>query len=96
MVDAKTDQEVPDTGRVGAQRVIAAWLGGVSMSEEIGRHDGVVLGQQLNRLVPLRGTAGNAVDQHNRGAFSGNVEVHAVAVERNLHPFDRRNRPDVP
>jgi len=64
-----------------------------AVAEQVRRNDGVLLGQQLDHLVPLPGAAGNAVDQDDRRALAGNGEVHAVAVKRNLHALECRDHP---
>jgi hypothetical protein len=42
---ARAGQQVADADRVGAERVVAAGLGGSSVAEQVRRHDGVALGE---------------------------------------------------
>ena len=39
------DEQVAEAGRVGAQRVVAAWLGGLTMAQKVGREDRVAISQ---------------------------------------------------
>jgi hypothetical protein len=66
------------------------------VAHQIRSDDSVVLRQKLNHLVPLPGAAGDAMYQDHRRSLSRNVEVHAVAVQRDLSPLDTWHHPDVP
>ena len=95
-LDVEGDEQVADAGGVCTERVVPARLGRITVAHEVGRDHGVVLGQQLNRLVPLARPSGNAMNQDEHGALPGDVEVHPVPVERDLGPLDRRDYTYVP
>ena len=50
---AEHDEQVAKAGRVGAQGVVAAWLGRLAMAEQVGGEHGVAIGQLRDDLVPL-------------------------------------------
>ena len=82
---AEGHQEVAHRSGVGAERVVAARLGGLAVAEQVGRHDRVALGEHGNDLVPLLRVSGDAVDQEDHRAAAARGAVHdAVAVEGDL------------
>ena len=91
-LELETHHQVADARGERAQRVVAARLGGLSVTEQVRRHHGVVLGEAQHRLVPLRGAACDAVDEDDRGPFAGDREVHAVTVQLHVDALDLGDR----
>ena len=78
------------------ERVVASRFSRLAVAEQVRRNDSMGLSQQLNDLVPLRGAASDAVDQHHGRSLARDIEVHALAVQRNLDALDHRRRPHLP
>jgi hypothetical protein len=55
-----------------------------------------MLGKQLDYLIPLRCTPSDPMNQYHRWPMPGDVEIHTVPMQRNLNPFDHRDRLDTP
>ena len=79
------DQEVAEAGSVGAQRVVATWLGGLTMPKQVGREDRVAISQLRDALIPLTEVSGDPVnEQDHPPPFTGRAVAHPVAVEDRL------------
>ena len=61
---AEHAEQVADARRVGAEAVVAAGLGALAVTEQVGRDHGVALGQQRHDRHPGAGAPGDAVDHH--------------------------------
>ena len=69
-VVAERDHRVADGARVGAERVVAARLGRLAVAEQVRRQDVMVGGEMLDRRLPLRGAAGDPVDEDDQRPFA--------------------------
>jgi hypothetical protein len=83
------DQEVADPGRVGAERVVAARLRGLAVPEQVGGEDRVAVPEELHHGHPLRGIAGDPVDQDDQRAAAGEAEGDPMAVDPHLVELTR-------
>src|SRR5262249_49612552 len=77
-------EQVADTARVGPERVVAAWLGGLAVAEEVWRHDAVPLGEPGQDVAPRRGAACDAVAEEDDRAAARRTVRDAVAVQADL------------
>src|SRR5947207_3083079 len=55
-----------------------------AVAEQVGRHDGVILGEHGHRVEPLLRAAGDAVDEQDHRTLAGDPVAHAVAVKVDL------------
>jgi len=74
-------QQVADARRVGAEAVVAAWLGRLAVAEQVGGDDRVVLAEQGHDRHPGRGAARDAVDEHDHRSLAERAVGHLVAVD---------------
>jgi hypothetical protein len=78
------DQQIAHAHGVGAEGVIADGLGGLAMTQEVGRHDGVVLREDGRHVRPLLGRPSDPVDQENDRSGPRGPVAHPVPVELDL------------
>ena len=64
---AERADQVANTARVGAERVVAARLRRVAVAEQVRRHHRVVLGERLDHVLPRLPAARDPVDQDDTG-----------------------------
>ena len=83
-VVADRAHQVADAAGVGAERVVAARLGGVAVAEQVRRDHRVAVGQERDHVVPRLRAAGDPVDQQDRAAPALAPVRHAVSVQRYL------------
>jgi hypothetical protein len=80
-LEAEHCQQVAHPRRIGAQRVVAARLGGAAVTEQIGGDHCVALGQSGHHRPPGVRGGGDPVQQDDQWPLSGGLEVDLVAVE---------------
>src|ERR1700761_7007673 len=78
---AQHDEEIAKADRVGPERVVASWLGGLAVAQEVRGNDRVAIGELRNDLGPLTGVAGDPVDEQDDRALAGRAVADPVAVE---------------
>ena len=78
---AEHDEQVAETGRVGAQRVVAAWLGRLAVAQQVRREDGVAIGELRDDIVPLPRVARDPVNQQDHRPLAGRAVGNAMPVE---------------
>jgi hypothetical protein len=88
-LDLERDHQVANPAGVGAQRVVAARLGGIAVAQQVRSQHREVTGQLRQDLIPGRRAPGDAVDQHYRRPLAADPEADAVPVQVQLldpHP----------
>ena len=80
-LDAEIRQEIAHAVGVGGDRVVGARLVGATVTEQIGRDDGVVLGEVLDGIAPGIGPIADTVDQEDGGAVPVDSRLRSVGPE---------------
>ena len=83
-VVAERDHRVAHGARVGAERVVAARLRRLAVAEQVGREHGVLVGELVDRRLPLVRAAGDPVDEDDQRALAAVAKADAVAVKLDL------------
>jgi hypothetical protein len=81
---AEHDEQVAQADRVGAEGVVAARLGGLTVAQQVGRENRVAIGELRDDLVPLPGVAGDPVNEQDDRSLAGGAVAHTVAVKDGL------------
>ena len=77
-------QEITDPARVGAQRVVPAGLGRLTVAEQIGSDDGEALGQIREHVRPCGRRRRDPVDQHDHRTAARRAIEDAVPMKDDL------------